>query len=122
MDNFLYFNVSTPGKIRLFEEGSRSGTARDDRGSPNGSMGVDVGDSMADGLPSIFVTNYEGEKHALYHNDWKPQARRRRLQLQIVGVADFGRSASLRRLGHRLCGRRRPRLGGSVHCQWPCHS
>ena len=72
VDNFLYFNISTPGKIRLLERGFETGTARDDRGAPNGSMGVDVADYDGCGLPSIFVTNYEGEKHALYHNDWKP--------------------------------------------------
>ena len=71
VDNYLYFNVSTPGKIRLVQRGFETGTARDDRGQPNGSMGLDVGDPFGIGLPSIFVTNYEGEKHALYRNDWK---------------------------------------------------
>ena len=72
VDNFLYFNASTPGKIRLVERGFESGTARDDRGSPNGSMGLALASYDGSGLPHIFVTNYEGEKHALYHNDWKP--------------------------------------------------
>src|SRR5262249_3516457 len=72
VNNFLYFNLSTPGKLKFFERASESGTAVDDRGSPNGSRGVDVGDYDGSGLPSIFVTNYEGEKHALYHSDWMP--------------------------------------------------
>jgi enediyne biosynthesis protein E4 len=72
VDKFLYFNVSTPGKIRLVERAFESGTARDDRGSPNGSKGLDISSYDGSGLPHIFVTNYEGEKHGLYHNDWKP--------------------------------------------------
>jgi hypothetical protein len=72
VDNLLYFNVSKPGKIRLVECGLQSGTARDDRGSPNGSKGLDISSYDGSGLPHLFVTNYEGEKHGLYHNDWKP--------------------------------------------------
>jgi hypothetical protein len=34
-------------------------------------MGIDAADYDGIGLPSLFVTNYENEKHALYHNDWK---------------------------------------------------
>ena len=49
-----------------------SGTARDDRGTPNGSMGVDAGDPEHSGRPSLWVTNYENELHALYRNDCKP--------------------------------------------------
>jgi hypothetical protein len=72
VDNFLYINRSTPGKIRLEERGLPSGTARDDRGAPNGSMGVDAGDYDRCGRPTIWVTNYENELHALYHNDCLP--------------------------------------------------
>jgi hypothetical protein len=35
---------------------------------PNGSMGVDAGDYDGTGRPSIWVTNYENELHALYGN------------------------------------------------------
>jgi len=72
VNNFLYFNLSRPGRLKFAEKGFESGTAVDDRGGPNGSMGLDLADYDGCGLPSIFVTNYEGEKHALYHNDWKP--------------------------------------------------
>ncbi|TMQ34223.1 MAG: sigma-70 family RNA polymerase sigma factor [Planctomycetota bacterium] len=68
VDNFLYMNKSTPGKIRLEEVGLPSGVARDDRGVPNGSMGVDAGDYDGGGRPSLWVTNYENEMHALYRN------------------------------------------------------
>jgi hypothetical protein len=35
-------------------------------------MGIGLADLEGHGVPSLFVTNYEGEKHALYVNDWKP--------------------------------------------------
>jgi RNA polymerase sigma factor (sigma-70 family) len=70
-DNFLYLNRSTPGKILFKEVGLAAGVARDDNGAPNGSRGLAVGDYDNSGLPSLLVTNYENEKHALYHNDSK---------------------------------------------------
>lgn len=66
--NFLYVNRSTPGKIRLAEQGMIAGVALDGGGSPNGSMGVDAGDPEGTGKPAIWVTNYENEFHALYRN------------------------------------------------------
>src|SRR5262249_40091031 len=75
VDNFLYINRSVPGKIQLQEVGLPSGTARDDRGSPNGSMGLDAGDYDRCGRPTIWVTNYENELHALYHNDCLPASK-----------------------------------------------
>jgi hypothetical protein len=66
--NFLYINRSTPGRIRLHEEGLAAGVAVDGGGCPNGSMGVDAGDPEATGLPWLWVTNYEYEHHALYRN------------------------------------------------------
>jgi hypothetical protein len=68
VDKFLYINVSAPGKIRFEEKGMVSGTARDDRGSPNGSMGLDAGDYDGSGKPALWVTNYENELHGLYQN------------------------------------------------------
>jgi hypothetical protein len=68
VDNFLYMNCSTPGKIRFKEDGLRAFVARDGSSNPNGSMGVEAFDHTGSGLPSIFVTNYEGELHALYRN------------------------------------------------------
>jgi hypothetical protein len=68
VDNFLYLNLSTPGKIRFREEGMFAGVARDGNGAPNGSMGLDAGDPAGDGKPWIWVTNYENELHALYRN------------------------------------------------------
>jgi enediyne biosynthesis protein E4 len=67
-DNFLYLNQSEPGKIRLVEKGLAMGVAVDNSGVPNGSMGLDGADVDGSGRPSIWVTNYENELHALYRN------------------------------------------------------
>ena len=65
MGTSLYLNR---GKGTLEEVGHRAGVARDDNGYPNGSMGVDVGDYDGSGRPSLLVTNFQGENHALYVN------------------------------------------------------
>ena len=66
-DNFLFINRAKSGKIEL-QDDVNHGAAWDDRGYANGSMGVDAGDFNHSGLPSLIVTNYEGELPALYHN------------------------------------------------------
>lgn len=63
--NFLYQNDGTG---RLMEVGVASGTALDDRGLPNGSMGTAAGDFDADGLTDLWVTNFEMETFGLYKN------------------------------------------------------
>jgi hypothetical protein len=68
-DKFLYLNVSTRGELRLKEVGLDAGAACDERGLPNGSMGLDAGDYNRSGRPALFVTNYENELDALYRND-----------------------------------------------------
>ncbi len=68
VDNFLYLNHSTPGKIVLEECGVLAGVARDGGGNPNGSMGLGVTDPEDTGKPWLWVTNYEKELHALYKN------------------------------------------------------
>ncbi|MGH7224153.1 MAG: CRTAC1 family protein, partial [Gemmataceae bacterium] len=69
VDNFLYFNRgSRPGRIQLEELGLEIGTARDAEGNSDGSMGVDAADYDGSGRPSLWVTNYEHEFHALYRN------------------------------------------------------
>jgi hypothetical protein len=69
--NFLYLNQSSPGKIRFQEIGIESGTALGARGRPDGSMGVDAADYDGSGRPSLWVTTFEHERHALYRNDCK---------------------------------------------------
>lgn len=63
-NNYLFLNRG--GK--LDEKGLFAGVAVDDAGHYNGSMGVDVGDYDGSGRPAIWVTNFQGELHALYHN------------------------------------------------------
>ncbi len=64
-NNFLYFNR---GDGKLEEKGLLAGVAVDETGKPDGSMGVDAGDYDGSGRPSLWVTNYQGEFHALYRN------------------------------------------------------
>jgi hypothetical protein len=68
----LYFNRTRLGPsstgIRLEEAAELAGVAGGAAGEPNGSMGLAVGDFNHSGLPSLFVTNYEDEMHALYRN------------------------------------------------------
>jgi hypothetical protein len=99
VDNFLYINRSTkPGEFRFEELGMASGTARDDFGSPNGSMGLAASDFNGSGKPSIWVANYENELHALYRNDCMPNPKDRMKDRIVftfctapVGLAVFGR-------------------------------
>lgn len=63
--NLHYHNV---GSGRFEEISTASGTAVSDRGLADGSMGIDVGDYNLDGLPDIWVSNYERETFALYRN------------------------------------------------------
>lgn len=66
VDNFLYLNDGHG----VFEEvGLFHGVARDARGKAEGSMGVDLGDYDLDGLPDIWVANFEEESFSLYRND-----------------------------------------------------
>ncbi len=91
-EKFLYLNGSEPGKVRLQECGVLAGVARDDRGLPNGSMGLDAGDYDGSGRPSLLVANYENELHGLYRN----VSTRKRLGFeyssQHAGIDRLGRS------------------------------
>jgi len=65
MDNLLYLNR---GNMKFQEMGVLSGSAEDDNGQKNGSMGVDCADYDGSGRMSLFVTNYQNEVHGLYRN------------------------------------------------------
>jgi hypothetical protein len=62
--NFMYVNRGGT----LEERGGGAGVALDEKGDYDGSMGVDVGDFDGSGRPSIWVTNFQDELHALYAN------------------------------------------------------
>ncbi|HEY7309150.1 MAG TPA: CRTAC1 family protein [Gemmataceae bacterium] len=69
-DNYLYVNrTRQAGTIQLEELGLESGTARNALGLPDASMGVDASDYDGCGRPSLWVTNYASELHALYRNE-----------------------------------------------------
>jgi hypothetical protein len=93
-NNFLYINRSTPGHLRFDEVGMEWGVAVDDHTVPNGSMGVDAADWNGSGWPSLWVTNYENENHALYRNDGPVQGHPGQVIFQFAtqeaGIARFG--------------------------------
>jgi len=64
--NDLYRN---DGKAQFEDVSLVSGTSLSDRGTPDGSMGVEICDFNQDGLPDLWVVNYESETHALYQNE-----------------------------------------------------
>lgn len=63
--NLLYRN---DGGGKFTEIGRRAGVATNDAGTPEGSMGLAVGDYNMDGKPDLWVTNYQNELGALYRN------------------------------------------------------
>ena len=63
--NFLYHNN---GDGTFKEIGFTSGTAVNENGSEQGSMGVAVGDYDHDGRFDIFITNFADEYNTLYRN------------------------------------------------------
>jgi hypothetical protein len=66
LTNNLFY---VPSKQGGFEEQSQlAGVATNDIGKPEGSMGIAVGDYDGNGLPDLFVTNFEGEDNSLYRN------------------------------------------------------
>ena len=83
-DNFLYLNR---GKGRLEEKGALAGVAVDENGYYNGSMGATVGDFNRSGFPSLFVTNFQDEWHALYLNLGKE---RFQFATHAAGIARLG--------------------------------
>ncbi len=91
-DKFLYLNRSRVGTIRLEEVGLASGVARDYQGQPNGSMGVACADYDGSGRPSLWVTNYERELHALYHNDSRPDQVHFQFRSQMAGITALGQT------------------------------
>jgi hypothetical protein len=92
VDKFLYINRSKVGQVRFEEVGLASGTARDDRAEANASMGLGVGDYNHSGKPSLWVTNYENELHALYRNEGQADHVLFTFATQSAGIAAIGQS------------------------------
>ena len=66
--NFFYKNN---GNGTFEEIGFLSGTAVNENGSEQGSMGVTAGDYDHDGLFDLFITNFDDDYNTLYRNDGK---------------------------------------------------
>src|SRR5713226_3578185 len=66
--NFLYHNN---GDGTFKEIGFASGTAVNENGSEQGSMGVTLGDYNHDGRLDLFITNFDDDYNTLYRNDGK---------------------------------------------------
>lgn len=56
------------GAGQFEEHGLEAGLALGADGNADGSMGIDIGDFDGDGLPDVWVTNFEREVFALYQN------------------------------------------------------
>jgi hypothetical protein len=91
VDKFLYLNRSTPGKILLEDSALYCGASRDEQGGLNGSMGVDAGDYDGSGKPSLWVSNFENELHALYRNISRPGHLFFRFHSSAAGIAVLGK-------------------------------
>jgi hypothetical protein len=90
VDKFLYINHSRPGQMKFEEVGMAVGVAKDDHGAPQGSMGVDAGDPYGTGWPALWVTNYEGELHGLYRNDFRNGHLSFQFNTAPAGIAAIG--------------------------------
>jgi enediyne biosynthesis protein E4 len=63
--NFYYINQ---GKGKFVDASLESGTAVDEFGNAQGSMGLTVGDYNRDGMMDIFVTNFIDQRNTIYQN------------------------------------------------------
>ena len=70
-DSTPNFHYRNKGDGTFEEIGFSSGTAVNENGSEQGSMGVTVGDYDHDGKLDLFVTNFADEYNTLYHNNGK---------------------------------------------------
>lgn len=68
-DSTPNFHYKNNGDGTFKEVGFSAGTAVNENGSEQGSMGVTVGDYDHDGKFDLFVTNFADEYNTLYHND-----------------------------------------------------
>jgi hypothetical protein len=68
-DSTPNFHYRNNGDGTFKEVGFTAGTAVNENGSEQGSMGVTAGDYDHDGKMDLFVTNFADEYNTLYHND-----------------------------------------------------
>jgi hypothetical protein len=70
-DSTPNFHYRNKGNGTFEEIGFTAGTAVNENGSEQGSMGATAGDYDHDGKLDIFITNFADEYNTLYHNDGK---------------------------------------------------
>ncbi|HKN83111.1 MAG TPA: CRTAC1 family protein [Pyrinomonadaceae bacterium] len=70
-DSTPNFHYRNKGDGTFEEIGFNAGTAVNENGSEQGSMGVTAGDYDRDGKLDLFITNFADEYNTLYHNDGK---------------------------------------------------
>ena len=87
--NFLYRFDPQKG---LVETALRCGVALDDSGSPDGNMGIALGDFNQDGRFDLFVTHYETETQGLYRNTGR------------LRFAHASRSSRIQTIGNQFVG------------------
>jgi hypothetical protein len=82
----LYLNR---GGGKLEEAAVSAGVAVDENGRPGGSMGVDAGDYDGSGRASLWLTNFQGETHALYRGLGRETFHH---ESQAAGIAALGQT------------------------------
>ena len=70
-DSTPNYHYRNKGNGTFEEIGFTAGTAVNENGSEQGSMGVTAGDYDHDGKLDLFITNFADEYNTLYHNDGK---------------------------------------------------
>jgi hypothetical protein len=90
-DRFLYANRCKPGQFCFEDVAIPLGVARDENGRLNGSMGIDAADYDRSGRPSLLVTNFQDEFHALFRNFSRPGQLAFRPDERAAGLASLGR-------------------------------
>jgi hypothetical protein len=92
----IYVANDTTNKFLFMNRGGRfdeiafaAGVAIDEAGRPDGSMGVDVGDFDGTGHASLWVTNFQGEFHALYRSLGNESFRHHSL---VAGIGAIGQN------------------------------
>lgn len=88
--NFLYLNQSEPGQLKFQDKAQEMGAAVNDDGFTDASMGVDAADIDGSGLPSLWMTNFEDQLHALYQMQKIGDKRCFAYKTQASGLAVMG--------------------------------
>ncbi len=83
VENHLYLGADG---VSLKETGELSGVAFNESGAPEGSMGIDSEDVDGDGLPDLFVTNFELEDNSLYINLGEGQFQHSTAAFRLAGA------------------------------------